>query len=941
MTVDISVLGAIATRIDGRPVDLGHPRGQSVFVSLLTDANRPVPVDELIERVWGQRPPEKARPTLYAYLSRLRAALSPAGRAAQVDRQTGGYVLALNEETAAAVDLHRFRELTARAARTTDDGKTLALLDEALALWKADPFGTLDTPWIGRLRETLGRMRLLAQLDRNDLLLRQGRHREISGSLRSLAQERPLDERVIGQLMLVLYREGRVAQALDWYERTRQLLAREKGVDVGSRLTDLRLRILRADPALDTRAGPATAAGARTAPPGEPGRNTLPTSPALLVGRASALTELDAWRSTAPSPVVVISGLGGVGKTALALHWAHHNVARFPDGQLYVNLQGFNPVVPATQPETAVRDLLTALGVRTRAIPAGAAAQYALYRSLLARRRMLLVLDNARDAEQVRPLLPDSATCHVMITSRNRLASLVETEEARSLALDVLSTEAARQFLTVRLGDRRTSAEPDAVSAIVSGCGKLPLALAIATARSMSRPHVPLSVLADDLRPGSTRLNVLETGDRYTSLRGVFDASYHALPPDSARMLRLVALAPGRHFTPAVAAALTGLPPARAEALLSNLESAHLVHRTSPGRYALHDLVRLNAAERSAGHQSVQERSAALHALISLQMRAAAAAHGVLDPHGPSSAALAGVPDDATAPPADVDQARRWFESERHGLPQVIRLAGEMNLRLEAWRLARDIHPFLRRGGHLHDLLAVSRAGLEAAMALDRPGAETLRSHARHDLASALLLADQPSEQAVDQLCRALTQVEVSGDLCGQARIRRELATAQLAGGRRCEALGEAVLSLKLFEAAGDAAGKAGALTVLSRCLAGLRRYEQAENRGRAALEVFRSAGHLDGEASALQVLGHIANGAGRPLDAVEHHGDALVLFRRLGDAPGEADALSGLASAHAALGRTRPAGDAWRQALALYRAQRRDARTRETEERLRGLTPE
>ncbi|GGK31793.1 SARP family transcriptional regulator [Streptomyces camponoticapitis] len=936
--MDISVLGDIATRIDGRPVDLGHPRGQSVFVGLLTDANRPVPVDELIERVWGQRPPEKARPTLYAYLSRLRAALGPAGRAAQVERQTGGYVLTLNEETTAAVDLHRFRELIARAGRTTDDGKTLALLDEALSLWKADAFGALDTPWIGRLRETLGRMRLLAQLDRNDLLLRRGRHQEIFSSLRSLAQRRPLDERVTGQLMLALYRERHVAQALDCYERTRQLLAQEKGAEPGSRLRDLRLRMLNADPSLDTADGPATAVGPRTAVPGEPGRNTLPASPSLLVGRTSALAELDAWRSTAPSPVVVISGLGGVGKTALALRWAHDNAAQFPDGQLYVNLQGFNPVVPATRPETVVRDLLSALGVRTRAIPAGAAAQYALYRSLLARRRILLLLDNAHDVEQVRPLLPDSATCRLMITSRNRLEGLVGAEGARSITLNVLSTEAARQFLTVRLGDRRTSAEPDAVGAIISRCGKLPLALAIATARSMSRPHVPLSVLAEDLRPSNTRFDVLETGDRYTSLRGVFDTSYNALPPDSARMLRLVALAPGRDFTPAVAAALTGLPPARSEELLSNLESAHLAHRTSPGRYALHDMVRLNATERSAGHQPAQERSAALHALIGFQVRTAAAAHGVLNPCVPSSAAIADVPEDATAPPADLDQALRWFESECHGLPQVIRLAGQMNLRLEGWRLARDIHPFLRRGGHLHDLLAVSRAGLEAAMALDRPGVESLRSSARRDLASALLLADQPSEQAVDQLCQALTYFEASGDLFGQARVHQELAAAQLAGGRRSEALGEAVLSLKLCEAAGDAAGKADALTVLSQCLAGMRRYEQAESRGRAALEACRSAGHPDGEASALQALGHIATGAGRPLDAVEHHGDALVLFRRLRDAPGEADSLSGLASAHAALGRTRPAGDAWLQALALYRAQHRDARTRETEERLRGL---
>lgn len=647
MPVRISVLGDVAMQVDGRLIDLGHARRKSVFISLLTDASRLVPVDELIGRVWGPRPPQSARSTLYTYLSRLRTALSPAGQAANVHRQTDGYVLALDERTAATVDLHRFHELTAQANAATDDDTALALLEEALSLWEGDAFGALRSPWIDELRESLRRKRLRAHLDRNELLLRQGRQTKILGDLLSLARQEPLNERVIGQLMVTLYREGRTSQALDYYERTRQTLVREKGTVPGLDLSDIHLRIRNADPALDTPTRPAAAVSPRAAVPSEPGPVTLPAAPPVLAGRAAALAELDDGQSATTPPVVVITGLGGIGKTSLALRWAHDNASRFPDGQLYINLHGYDPTVPAMTPSGAVRDLLVTLGVEQRALPARAEAQYALFRGLLAHRRMLLLLDNAHDAEHVRPLLPGSPTCSVVITSRDRLNSLVAHEGARPLALDVLSPEASRQFLATQLGERRTAAEPHAVGAIIDSCGRMPLALASAAARGAARPQFPLSALADELRAAETRLDTLETGDPLTSLRRVFDASYNALPYSAARVLGLVSLAPGRHIELSAAAALTGLTPSRTQALLSSLESAHLVNQTSPGRYELHELVRLTAAERCVHDQSAEERSEALHSLVTFYVRTAASAGESRDAQVTPSAAVAGVSEDA------------------------------------------------------------------------------------------------------------------------------------------------------------------------------------------------------------------------------------------------------------------------------------------------------
>ncbi|MGW9352082.1 NB-ARC domain-containing protein, partial [Nocardiopsis flavescens] len=346
-----------------------------------------------------------------------------------------------------------------------------------------------------------------------------------------------------------------------------------------------------------------------------------------LAGRARELAALDAVWEPGAAPVTVVSGLGGIGKTSLALRWAHDHLDRFPDGQLYANLHGFSPSTPATTPESAVHDFLAALGVDKKAVPTSADAQAGLYRSLLSGRRMVIVLDNARDAEQVRPLIPGSPTCVVLVTSRDRLNGLLATDGARSLALGPLTTTEAHRLLTTRIGQARMAAEPQAARALIDGCDRFPLALAVTAARAAGDPHLPLAELATELHQAETRLDALDTGDLHTSLRGVLDTSHRALPPPAARLLNLLGLLPGPSITTPAITALTGHTPHHTRTLLRTLETAHLIRQPVPGRYELHDLVRLHAKEHAHTDLPETDRHTALRSLVAHFVHTAAAAN--------------------------------------------------------------------------------------------------------------------------------------------------------------------------------------------------------------------------------------------------------------------------------------------------------------------------
>ncbi|MBO0867920.1 MAG: winged helix-turn-helix domain-containing protein, partial [Micromonosporaceae bacterium] len=459
MGTQFRLLGDLEASVDGRPLDLGHLRQWCVLAVLLLEVNRSVPADQLVERVWGQRAPQRARETLYGYLSRLRSALAPAPDV-HIGRRAAGYLLTVDPD---AVDVHRFRRLVAAARGAPDGTAALGLLEQALGLWRGEALPALDTPWMGGIRAALDRARLGAELDRNDLALRHpgqhpGWHPQLLDRMAGAVAEHPLDERLAGQLMLALYRSGRQGEALERYHLVRNRLADELGIDPGEPLRRLYQRILHADPTLTP--DPGTGAEALPSTVDRLGQvpvpRQVPAPPPTFTGRAAELGELTQLVDAAT--ICAIVGPGGIGKSWIAQRWADQHRSRYPDGQLYVDLRGFDPAGPPVPPPVAVRGFLDALGVAPEAVPAQLSGQTALYRSLVAERRLLIVLDNARDSAHAAPLLPGTASCTVLVTSRHKLVGLVTAHGARPLALGLLADGQARALLAGRLGEQRLAA---------------------------------------------------------------------------------------------------------------------------------------------------------------------------------------------------------------------------------------------------------------------------------------------------------------------------------------------------------------------------------------------------------------------------------------------------------------------------------------------------
>ncbi|MFD9903208.1 BTAD domain-containing putative transcriptional regulator [Streptomyces sp. NPDC059063] len=957
MTARFAVLGDIEVRVDGHPLAIGHLRQRQVLAALLVDANRTVPVDQLADRVWADRPPQRFRSTLYSYLSRLRQALQQAeGAGARIDKEPGGYRLTVDP---AAVDLHRFRDLVAQARAAGDGEAALARYGQALGEWRGEAFAGLDTPWFNALRETLARERLAAELDRNDLALRQGRHGALLAELTATAEAHPLDERLAGQLMLALHGSGRSADALGHYRRTRERLAEELGVDPGTPLQELHQRILTGDPHLTPPHSPTAAA------PPPPVPRQLPASPGVFTGRGKELDQLtkaldgSADAGGGPGGTVVISaigGIGGVGKTWLAVRWAHENAHRFPDGQLYVNLRGFDPAARPMPVATAVRGFLDALGADPDGIPPHLDAQTALYRSLVAERRILIVLDNARDADQVRPLLPGSPASTVLITSRSRLTALVTTHGARPLPLDVLGRTDAHHLLVSHLGVPRVGAEPEAVAALVDHCAGLPLALGIVAARAATHPDFPLAVLAAELREATDRLDALDAGDLTASLRAAFAASYRALTPRAATLFALLGLVPGPDIGLAAAASLAALHEPDARPLLAELEAAHLVRQDVPGRYRMHDLVRLYAAEvarqqpdpvtgptrpqaaqatEAARHQPGQVTEAALDRLVDFHLHTAYAANRLLDGPNTPFAFKPEPPAPGCSPlrPPDTATALQWFDAEHACLLAVQSLALATGRLPQVWQLAWTLISYHQGGYHLTEYLTAWRAALTAAEHHGESPAPRALAHWR--LGHARSLTGDHSE-ALDHLGQALALSERTDDIAGQAHICRTLGRVWEQYGDDGRAFAHAQRALDLYRRLDNPFWHANQLNAVGWMHARLGRYPQARAHCEQALRLYREHARPADTASTLDSLGYIAHHTGRLPQAVEYYEQALALFREHADATNEADTLANLAETRHALGQTAQARAAWQQALALYEAQSRRAQAADVRARLR-----
>jgi tetratricopeptide (TPR) repeat protein len=651
----------------------------------------------------------------------------------------------------------------------------------------------------------------------------------------------------------------------------------------------------------------------------------LPAAPGAFIGRDAELASLsDVLEASvqAGSPVVIsaIGGTGGIGKTWLALHWAHRHLDRFPDGQLFVDLRGFDPSDKPVAPHEAVRGFLDALVTDQKEIPADLSSQLALFRSLVAQRRMLVVLDNARDGDQVAPLLPGTPTCTVLVTSRDQMASLSATHSAHMLPVDMLSEPDARALLSHHLGQERLTAEPTAVTELVAWCAGLPLALSIVASHACLEPLTPLAEFAAELRDASTRLEVLDAGTSATQIEAVLSWSYDALTAEQAAAFRLVGLAPGSDLSVHAAASLTGLSLTGVRKVLRQLVRVSLVQQHAPGRYRMHDLVRLYAAQKARAEHSQEERDRALQRLAEFCVRTAHDADVLIAPH--HAAIDLGERSDGCQPQslADAEAAWEWFSVERANLMAVQHMAAEKEWHARVWQLAWTLTTFQLRQGHLHDNLIAWRAGAAASKHLNAPHTRT-RSHRHLGRACAQLGRHQ---EALTHLEEGLAGAEEDGDQLGQAHTHRAIAKAQEEQGNNHKALEHAQRALQIYDALNIEVSGSHALNEVGWYTAKLGHLAQARQHCAQALTKCRNSDDRSGEARTLLSLGYIDHHTGDTHAAEEHFRRAITLYSTLGDTTAQADALDHLGHTladHDADGARRT----WQKALELYSTQHRN----------------
>lgn len=624
------LFGPVKFIVQGDRIDLGPAKQRTVLAALLTDAGRLVTWSALVDRVWDQAPTTDARNVLYTYVNRIRRLLERAhaagGPETALVRRAGGYVLEVDPER---VDLHRFRRLVATAYdRRCSDADRSGLLREALGLWDGTALADLPGAWAARTRETWSGQRLDAVTHWARAELRLGRHDEVIGPLRELVAEHPFAEPLVAVLMRALVAAGWDAEALDCYATVRARLVGRFGAEPGPELREVHETVLRRDRdrAARVRSSPPSAGAARPVPAQLPG--DVPT----FVGRERELSRLSDHLTGADRTTMVtytVSGTAGVGKSALAVRWAHRVRETFPDGQLYVNLRGHDvePPVPA---DAALAGFLSALGVAGQDVPEEVDERAARYRTEISGRRMLILLDDALSVEQVRPLLPGTPSCVVVVTSRDSLAGLVALHGAHRLELDPLPAGDATALLSALIGGA-ADADPEAVSVLAGQCARLPLALRVVAELSTARQPVSLAELAGRLSDRRRRLDLLDAGgDPRAAVRTVFSWSYARLPADAARMFRLLGLHPGPDFDPPAAAALAGEPLERAHRLLDLLARAHLIRPASTGRYGMHDLLRAYATGLAHAEDGRQECHEGLTRLLDHDLAISPSALGTL-----------------------------------------------------------------------------------------------------------------------------------------------------------------------------------------------------------------------------------------------------------------------------------------------------------------------
>jgi DNA-binding SARP family transcriptional activator len=929
------VLGPVLVEVAGTPVTLSSGQLRGLLAALLAAPNNLVAAAEIELALWGENPPASARSSLYNQVMRLRKQLGPEA-GARIRTAPPGYLIEVRD---GELDEQVFTDRCAAGRAALEAGEWAAAVRElstALALWRGTPGVDLPDSAAGANRvHRLTETRLGALIGRADAELRQGRHEEIIAELRALADVHPLIEAFHAQLMTALYRCGRQAEALDVYQELRRALVDELAVEPSGSVRELHRAILAADPELAKTPG-AAADGVPAADRGRGGvpRFRLPEDTRVFTGRQRELDRLTEYALSAPSGteagMVVISaidGMAGVGKTALALHVAHRVREQFPDGQLFVDLQGHTSDLAPLTAANALYQFLSALGVAPQQIPHDPDARAALYRDRLAHTRTLILVDNAASSAQIRPLIPRTPGCLVLITSRLRLPGL---EDARFLALDVLSEADAAALLHRVAGADRVPAGHPAVAELTALCGRVPLAIRIAAARLRHRRGLSIEALVERLRDKNTRLGHLQDEER--SLTAVFDSSYDALPADAQRMFRLLGLVPGPDFDAYAAAHLAGTDHRTAEHLLDSLLDHNLLIQLTVDHYRFHDLIRVYAAARSA-EDPPQERGAALDRLLDYYERTAWEADRKLNrrmrPGAPAPASA-----DAAGPAPilpDRDAALAWMRVEHESLraaladatargasARVIALTAALagflqrehlgaqttELHRAAAAVAREVGESLAEANSLWDLGRVLHTlsehqeafpALEASLALYRAcGDRRGEANVLYDLGYACYLTSDYAgaikycEQA-DAACREL------GDSLGQADALTTMAYTYAQHDDPAAAADLLARAHPLYRDAADGLGEANTLFGLGSIQYMTGELPAAERSVERAMELYRGLGVRLGEANAHIQLGELWVVAGRIPAAVERYEQALVIYRELGFRYGESNAVRGL----------------------------------------------